>query len=67
MVVLIYDLSYYISSIMSAQYPENYLQFNQRKFLEIVEQFYDRLLKIAVSNTIYPLPLSNSGQCNETN
>ena len=41
-----------------AQHPENYLQFNQRKLLEIVEQFYDRMLKIAVNNTIHIL--SNS-------
>ena len=52
------DLYHYISSIMSAQHPENYLQFNQRKLLEIVEQFYDRMLKIAVNNTIHIL--SNS-------
>jgi hypothetical protein len=44
---------------MSSANPENYLQFNQRKFLEIVEQFYDRMLKVAVNNTIYT-PLSNS-------
>ena len=30
--------------------------------LEIAEQFYDRLLKIAVNNTIYTLSLSNSDQ-----
>jgi hypothetical protein len=52
------DSYHYISSIMSAQHPENYLQFNQRKLLEIVEQFYDRMLKVAVNNTIHTL--SNS-------
>jgi hypothetical protein len=52
------DLYHYISSIMSVQHPENYLQFNQRKLLEIVEQFYDRMLKVAVNNTIHIL--SNS-------
>jgi hypothetical protein len=36
------------------------LQFNQQKFLEIVEQFYDRMLKVAVNNTIHTLSqLSN--------
>ena len=44
---------------MSAQHPENHLQFNQRKLLEIVEQYYRRLLKVAVNSTIYT-PLSNS-------
>jgi len=34
--------------------PENYLtSFAHRKVLEIADKFYDRLLKIAVNNTIY--------------
>ena len=32
--------------------PENYLQCNQQKLLKIGEQFFDRLLKIVVNNTI---------------
>jgi hypothetical protein len=51
----------YTTKMMSSANPENYLQFNQRKFLEIVEQFYDRMLKVAVNNTIHTLSqLSNS-------
>jgi|tagenome__1003787_1003787.scaffolds.fasta_scaffold20978826_2 hypothetical protein len=53
---------HYISSIMSAQHPENYLQCNQQKLLEIAEQFYDRLLKIVVNNTIQSISSSNSDQ-----
>ena len=50
----------YTTKMMSSANPENYLQFNQRKFLEIVEQFYDRMLKVAVNNTIHTLSqLSN--------
>jgi hypothetical protein len=50
----------YTTKMMSSPNPENYLQFNQRKFLEIVEQFYDRMLKVAVNNTIHTLSqLSN--------
>ena len=45
----------YTTKMMSSANPENYLQFNQRKFLEIVEQFYDRMLKVVVNNTIHTL------------
>jgi hypothetical protein len=38
----------------SAANPENYLtSFVHRKVFEISEKFYDRLLKVAVNNTIY--------------
>ncbi len=56
------DLYHHISSIMSVQHPENYLQCNQQKLLEIAEQFYDRLLKIVVNNTIQSISSSNSDQ-----
>ena len=57
------DFSNYILSIMSTQHPENHLQFNQRKLLEIVEQFYDRLLKVAANDAIHTLSVTNSDQC----
>ena len=44
------------------EHPENYLQCNQQKLLEIAEQFYDRLLKIVVNNTIQSISSSNSDQ-----
>jgi hypothetical protein len=47
---------YTTSKIMSssAANPENYLtSFVHRKVFEISEKFYDRLLKVAINNTIY--------------
>jgi hypothetical protein len=39
---------------MMSSNPENYLtSFAHRKLLGIADNFYDRLLKIAVNNTIY--------------
>ena len=39
---------------MMSSNPENYLtSFAHRKVLGIADNFYDRLLKIAVNNTIY--------------
>ena len=35
--------------------PENYLPFYHKEILKIAEEFYDRLLRVAVNNTIYPL------------
>jgi hypothetical protein len=50
----------YTTKIMSSANPEKYLQFNERKLLNIAEQFYDRMLKVAVNNTIHTLSqLSN--------
>ena len=54
------DATLYTTKMMLSANLKNYLQFNQQKLLEIVEQLYDRMLKVAVNNTIHTLSqLSN--------
>jgi len=61
------SILYTTGKIMSSSTanPENYLvSFIHKKVFEIAEKFYDRLLKVAVNNTIYPLSHSANQQPN---
>ena len=54
------SILYTTGKIMSSTAnPENYLpSFVDRKVFEISEKFYDRLLKVAVNNTLYPATIT---------
>jgi hypothetical protein len=57
------DIFAKMMSSSSTANPENYspMPFHHKEILNIAEELYDRLLKIAVNNTIYPLSHSARG------
>ena len=51
------DIFARVMSSSTAANPENYLSmpFHHKEIMKIAEELYDRLLKVAVNNTLYPL------------